>query len=144
MELILMWLLGILLGFSSVGSVDHAESSEPVPEPSAAASPVIDPVQERFLARSPLTSCGDYEVEHGFYEQAAQPGWQCLEKAAHAKGAEARFSATGIGTAPVDTFVRVADGVMEIYVHDPATDPYAAWTYDICSVDEASFRQGCP
>jgi hypothetical protein len=142
MELILLWLLGLLSIFSSVGSADYSESSEPVP--SASASPALDPLQEQFRARSRLASCGRYEVEHGVFEEVAQPGWQCLQDAASTQGAEARFSTAPIGAAPVDTYVRVFDGVMEIYVNDPSADPFAAWTYDTCSVEQASFRQGCP
>ena len=144
MELILLWLLGLLSIFSSVGSVEGSESGEPVPEPSAAASPAIDPAAEQFIARTPLPSCGEYEVEHGFFEESAQPGWQCLEKAATGRGAEASFVTAPTGKAPVYSYVRVADGVMEIYENDASVLGLGAWTYESCPTATASFRQGCP
>lgn len=144
MELFLLWLLGLLSIFSSVGSDDYSESSEPVPEPSAAASPAIDPAAEQFIERAQLSSCGEYQVEHGFFEESAQPGWQCLEAAADGQGAEVKFVTMPTGQAPVYSYVRVADGVMEIYENDTSVLGLGAWTYESCPTATASFRQGCP
>jgi hypothetical protein len=148
MDFLLIWLLGLLSIFSAFGPAEYEESSPPQPsvsaEPTAAASPVIDPIAEQFFQRAPLPSCGEYQVEHGYYEQSAQPGWQCLQDAAQAQGAEATFIAQLSGQAPTYSFVRVADGVMEIYVNDPSKGDMGLWTYDSCSVAASSYRQGCP
>ena len=146
MELLLLWLLGVLATFSSVGSVDHAASGEAVPEPSAVASPVLDPVQEKFQDRESLPSCGNYVAGPGvLLGPEVGPGWQCLEESVSGSGGEmVVYDERGDGI-PVYRYVRVTpEGLMEIYVNDLAADPFAAWTYDSCSVDQASFRQGCP
>ena len=150
MDFLLIWLLGLLSIFSAFGPVEYDDgtsSSGPSAsaEPSPAESPVIDPIAEQFSQRTPLPPCGEYQVEHGYYEQSAQPGWQCLQDAAHTKGAEATFVTVPTGQGPtVYSYVRVADGVMEIYENDTSVPGLGAWTYDTCSVEQASFRQGCP
>jgi hypothetical protein len=145
MELILLWLLGLLSIFSSVGSVDSG-TSEPVPEPSATASNFVDPVQERFQGREVLPSCGSYVAGPGLLlGPEVRPGWRCLEKSVSGPGGEMVVYAERDDGIPVYRYVRVTpEGLMEIYVNDVGADPFAAWIYDSCSVDAASFRQGCP
>ena len=149
MDFLLIWLLGLLSIFSAFGPAEYEESSSSEPsvsaEPSAAPSPVIDPIAEQFVQRAPLPSCGEYQVEHGYYEQSAQPGWQCLKDAAHTKGAEATFVTVPTGqAATIYSYVRVAEGVMEIYENDTSVLGLGAWTYDTCATADSSFRQGCP
>jgi hypothetical protein len=144
MDLFVAILFGLLALFGVSGGEASATAEPGVTvEPSSGAA-TTDPVQDQFLVRVRLPSCGVFSVDHGFYEQAAQPGWRCLEKAADGRGAEAEFVVKDIGAAPVDSYVRVADGEMEIYVNDPAANSFDAWTYDSCPTDVASFRQGCP
>lgn len=144
MELFLLWLLRLLMTFSSVGSGAYSESAEPAPRPSAEASPAIDPAAEQFIERTPLPSCGEFQVERGFFEESAQPGWQCLAEAADGQGAEVSFVSMPTGQAPFYSYVRVADGVMEIYENDASVLGLGAWTYESCPTAVASFRQGCP
>ena len=146
MELFLLWLLGLLSIFSSTGSVEASASAEPVPEPSAAASPFIDPVQARFQDREVLPSCGNYVAGPGILlGPEVRPGWRCLEKSVSGSGGEMVVYAERDDGIPVYRYVRVTpEGQMEIYVNDVAADSYAAWTYDECSVDVGILPTGLP
>jgi len=143
MDLILLWLLGGLF-FLPFGGGFATTETEVAPVPSAAASPAVDPIEEQFDRRPELTSCGWFLVESGPFESSAQPGWQCLDQVGQEVGAEAVFEVSGTTTVSSTTYVRVADGVMEIYGHEQSADSWEAWTYDSCSTEVASFRQGCP
>jgi hypothetical protein len=153
MDFLVFWLFSLLAIFSGVGSVDDGDDGwSPEPsvsaEPSPAASPTedtgTDPIEEQFFFRTHLPDCGHFQLERGPYEEAARPGWLCLQDAAYVKGGEAEFVAASPGAAPVTTWVRVSDGVMEVYVNDPSAGSLDTWTYDTCSVEDSSFRQGCP
>jgi hypothetical protein len=145
MELILLWLLGVLSIFSSVGSVDHSESGEPVPEPSAVASPAPNLVQAQFEDRELLPSCGSYVAgPGGLVSTEVRHGWTCLEESVDGAGGEMAVYSENEDGIPVYTYVRVTpEGGMEIYVQD-ISDFATPWAFDACSVDQASFRQGCP
>ncbi len=146
MELLLMLLFGLLFGFSSVGSVDQAEATASA-EPSAAAEPAISEVQLQFMDREQLPSCGEFVAEpNGLADSEVRPGWQCLKESASGRGGEMVVYTTTTEGDPVYTYVRVTpQRRMEIYV-DPSLDSFGSreWTYESCSVEDASFRQGCP
>jgi len=138
MDLIVLWLLAALLSFSSGSAPGPAEDVEP-------AEPALSEVQWQFMQRDPLPSCGGYDLGLGSITDAGA-GWDCLREAADGEGAELEITVSTVEGDPIRHYYRVTpDGLMEVYV-DTTDDGFGpqGWTFESCSVEDASFRQGCP
>ncbi|MEO6512896.1 MAG: hypothetical protein ABIO16_18000 [Nocardioides sp.] len=145
MELLLVWLFGLLAVFSSFSASASVTESEPAAEPTAAAVPEANGAQQLFIEREPLPSCGSYVAGPGDHASPdLHTGWRCLEQSAGGRGGEMVVYSEHESGVPVYRYLRVTPlGQVEVFTQEVGRVG-VPWSYEACSLEVASWRQGCP